>query len=138
MVTSGFIVTLSGMPLLPARGPLFWLGTPMILVMIINYVVAVLVSWPLYQTPMIAMFHGVSYVEALPRALPLVLVSMAAAALAMNPGMWWLMMSKFPMMPTEESILWFGTMFFTVFLAFLMAWPFNYLFVRRHQKAGLM
>lgn len=138
MVTSGFIVTLFGMPLVPARGSFFWLGTPMILLMIINYVVAVFVSWPLYQTPMIAMFHGVSYAEALPRALPLVLASMAAAALAMNPGMWWLMMSKFPMMPTEESILWFGTMFFTVFLAFLMAWPFNYLFVRRYQKAGLM
>ena len=138
MVASGFITTLFGLPLIPARGPLFWLGTPMILVMIINYVVAVLVSWPLYQTPMIAMFHGVSYQEALPRALPVVLASMAAAALAMNPGMWWLMMSKAPMMPTEESILWLGTMFFSVFLAFLVAWPFNYLFVRQRRKAGLM
>ncbi|MCA9972104.1 MAG: DUF4396 domain-containing protein, partial [Anaerolineales bacterium] len=138
MVTSGFVVTLFGMPLIPARGPLFLLGTPMILLMAINYAVAVLVSWPLYQTPMLAMFHGISYARALPRALPLVLISMAAAALAMNPGMWWLMMSKLPMMPTEESILWFGVMFFTVFLAFLLAWPFNYVFVRRQQKAGLM
>lgn len=138
MVTSGFIATLFGLPLVPARGLLFWLGTPMILLMIINYVVAVLVSWPLYQTPMVAMFQGISYRQALSRALPLVLASMAAAALAMNPGMWWLMMSKLPMMPTEESILWFGVMFFTVFLAFLLAWPLNYLFVRRQQKAGVM
>ncbi|HEX6383750.1 MAG TPA: DUF4396 domain-containing protein [Anaerolineae bacterium] len=138
MVATGFIVTLSGMPLLVFRGPLFWIGAPMILTMIINYVVAVLVSWPLYQTPMIAMFYGVSYREALPKALPLVLLSMLAAAMAMDPGMWWFMMSKFPMMPTEESILWFGTMFFTVFLAFLMAWPLNYLFVRRQRKVGLM
>ncbi|MCB8985720.1 MAG: DUF4396 domain-containing protein [Ardenticatenaceae bacterium] len=138
MVTAGFVVTLFGMPLIPSRGPLFWLGNPMVLVMVINYVTAVLISWLLYQTPMIAMFYGLSYSKALPKALPLVLISMAAAALAMNPGMWWMMMSKLPMMPTEESILWFGTMFFTVFLAFLSAWPFNYVFIRRQQKAGFM
>ena len=138
MVTAGFVTTLFGMPLVPSRGPLFWVGTPMILVMIINYVTAVLISWLLYQTPMLAMFYGLPYRKALPKALPLVLISMAAAALAMNPGMWWMMMSKLPMMPTEESILWFGTMFFTVFLAFLSAWPFNYVFIRRQQKAGFM
>jgi hypothetical protein len=63
---------------------------------------------------------------------------MTAAALAMNPGMWWYMMNKIPMMPTEESILWFGVMFTTGFLAFLMAWPVNYVLVRRHRKSGLM
>ncbi|MCE7981779.1 MAG: DUF4396 domain-containing protein [Caldilinea sp. CFX5] len=102
------------------------------------YVVAVLISWPLYQTPMIAMFHGISYREALPKALPVVLISMLAAAIAMDPAMWYYMMSNMPMMPNEESILWFGTMFFTVFLAFLVAWPFNYLFVRRQRKSGMM
>ncbi|HSO27289.1 MAG TPA: DUF4396 domain-containing protein, partial [Anaerolineales bacterium] len=68
----------------------------------------------------------------------MVLLSMTAAALAMNPGMWWLMMSKIPMMPTEESILWFGVMFFTGFLAFLMAWPLNYVLVRLQRKSGMM
>ncbi|MFZ6028675.1 MAG: DUF4396 domain-containing protein [Chloroflexota bacterium] len=139
MIATGFIVTQLGAPLLPSRLPvLFLLGTPMILIMIINYVVAVLVSWLLFQTPMLASFLGLSYVETLPRSLSMVLVSMSAAALAMNPGMWWLMMSKVPMMPTEESILWFGVMFFTAFLALLMAWPFNYLLVRRQRKSGLM
>jgi len=51
MVATGFLITLFGMPLIPARGPLFWLGTPMILLMIINFLIAVLVSWPLFQTP---------------------------------------------------------------------------------------
>jgi hypothetical protein len=138
MVTTGFLVTLFGMPLFPLEGWFFWLGTPMILTMIINYVVAVLISWPLFQAPMIAMFYGISYREALPKALPLVLASMLAAAIAMDPGMWYYMMSNIPMMPMEESILWFGTMFFTVFLAFIMAWPLNYLFVRQHRKSGLM
>ena len=64
--------------------------------------------------------------------------SMLAAAVGMNPSMWWMMMAKIPMMPTEESILWFGTMFFTVFVAFLIAWPLNYYFVREQRKAGLM
>ncbi|MFW6070018.1 MAG: DUF4396 domain-containing protein [bacterium] len=138
MVTSGYLITLLGMPLIPMNNVAFLLGTPMILVMIINYVVAVVVAWLLYQTPMMAVMYDVSYQEALPKAFPLVAASMAAAAIGMNPSMWWFMMSKFPMMPSEESILWFGTMFVTVFLAFLIAWPLNYYFVREQRKAGLM
>ena len=61
-----------------------------------------------------------------------------AAALGMNPAMWLLMMDHIPMMPTEESILWFGTMFVTAFAAFLIAWPFNYWMVRVQRKSGLM
>jgi hypothetical protein len=138
MVTSGYLVTLFGMPLIPMRGDAFLLGTPMILVMIINFIVAVVVAWLVYQTPMMATMHKKPYREALPMAFPIVVTSMLAAAAGMNPGMWWFMMSKFPMMPTEESILWFGTMFFTVFLAFLAAWPLNYYFIRTQRKAGLM
>jgi hypothetical protein len=138
MVASGFVATLLGLPLIPSQGPLFFLGSPMILVMILNYVVAVLISWLVFQTPMLAQFTGQTYGATLGQALPLVLASMTAAALAMNPGMWWWMMSKLPMMPTEESILWFGVMFTTALLAFLLAWPLNYVLVRRGQKSGLM
>jgi hypothetical protein len=138
MVTTGYLVTLFGMPLIPMHNVAFLLGTPMILVMIINYVVAVVVAWLVFQTPMMATMHQKPYREALPMAFPIVVTSMLAAAAGMNPGMWWFMMSKFEMMPTEESILWFGTMFFTVFLAFLTAWPLNYYFIRTQRKAGLM
>lgn len=139
MVATGYLMTLFGMPLIPNQlDGLFWLGAPMVLVMIANYVVAVLVSWPLFQTPMIAMFHGLPYRDALPKALPIVLVSMASVSLAMFPGMWWLMMMNLEQMPDEESILWFGVMYATVFLGFLMSWPFNYAFVRAQRKSGLM
>lgn len=138
MILSGFVTTWLGAPLIPNQSELFIFGTPMILIMIINYVVAVLVSWPLFQTPMLAMFYGEGYTDALPHALPMVLISMAAAALGMNPAMWLLMMDHIPMMPTEEAILWFGVMFVTVFAAFLIAWPFNYLLVRKQRKSGLM
>jgi hypothetical protein len=138
MIATGFVITFLGMPLFPAQGPLFFVGTPMVITMIINYIVAVLVSWPLFQAPMIAMFYGISYRDALPKALPMVLISMSAAALGMNPWMWGLMMWHIPMSPTEESILWFGTMFFTAFTAFLIALPFNYLLVRNQRKSGMM
>ena len=132
------ITTLLGVPLFPNRGTLFFLGSPMIVLMIINYVVAVVISWLVFQTPMLAMFYGEDYASALPKALPMVLISMLAAALGMNPAMWLLMMDHIPMMPTEESILWFGTMFVTAFAAFLIAWPFNYWMVRVQRKSGLM
>lgn len=138
MVATGYLLTLFGIPLFPNHSPLFWLLAPMVVVMIADYLVAVLIAWPLYQTPMIGMFRGLSYRKALPIALPVVLGSMAAVSLAMFPGMWWLMMWNLPMMPNEESILWFGVMFFTVFLGLLIAWPFNYLFVRGRLKSGMM
>jgi hypothetical protein len=140
MVSTGFVMTLFGLPLIRNSLPsgLFLLGTPMILVMIVNYVVAVLIAWPLFQTPMLAMFHRRSYRQALLPALPIVLLSMASVSLAMFPGMWWLMMWNLPMMPSEENIVWFGVMFFTVFMGFLISWPFNYLFVRSQRKSGLM
>lgn len=138
MIFTGYLVTLFGMPLIPMQNVAFLLGTPMILVMIINYVVAVVVAWFLFQTPMMAVMYDVSYREALPKAFPLVAASMLAAAIGMNPSMWWFMMSKSPMMPSEESILWFGIMFFTAFVAFLIAWPLNYYFIREQRKAGLM
>jgi hypothetical protein len=139
MIVTGYLITFFGMPLFPNQlDGIFLLGTPMIVTMIINYVAAVVISLLVFQTPMLAMFHGLSYGETLPKALPMVLISMTFAALAMNPSMWWLMMWNIPMMPTEESILWFGVMFFTAFLAFLMAWPANYVLVRLHRKSGLM
>ncbi|MDT8304727.1 MAG: DUF4396 domain-containing protein [Anaerolineae bacterium] len=138
MVTSGYLVTLFGIPLIPMQSAAFLLGTPMILIMIINYVVAVVVAWLVFQTPMMATMHKKPYREALPLAFPIVVTSMLAAAVGMDPSMWWFMMSKFNMMPSEESVLWFGTMFFTVFLAFLAAWPLNYYFIRTQRKAGLM
>lgn len=139
MIASGYLVTLFGTPLYPSQLPvLFLLGTPMIVIMIVNYVAAVLISWLLFQTPMLAMFYGLSYRATLMKALPMVVISMTFAALAMNPGMWVLMMWDMPMMPTEESILWIGIMFFTGFLAFLMALPANYVLIRRQRKSGLM
>ena len=140
MVATAFVMTTVGLPMVPnnALGDLFWLGAPMILVMAANYIVAVLISWPLYQTPMQSMLHGVPYGRALPIALPIVLVSMASVSLGMFPGMWWLMMLDLPMMPDDESILWFGVMFFTVFLGFLISWPFNYALVRAQRKSGMM
>ncbi len=40
------------------------------------------------------------------------------------------------MMPTEEWILWFGIIFYTVFLGLLVSWPFSYVFVRTQRKLG--
>jgi hypothetical protein len=87
---------------------------------------------------MMAMYTNKPYRETLGKSLPMVLISMTFAAIGMNPLMWYLMMSKIPMMPTEESILWFGVMFFTAFTALLAAWPLNYVLIRKQNKSGLM
>lgn len=140
MIATSWVMTFFGLPLFPNSLPagLMLLGSPMIWSMIAAYLVAVLVSWLLYQTPMIAMFHDQQYRRALWTALPVVLASMSSVSVAMFPGMWWLMMSNLPMMPSEESILWFGVMAWTVVAGTLIAWPTNYALVRTRRKSGLM
>lgn len=140
MITTAWSMTFFGLPLLPNHlpGGLMLLGSPMIWAMIGAYLVAVGVSWLLFQTPMIAMFHGRPYRRAPWTALPVVLASMTSVSVVMFPGMWWLMMANLPMMPSEESILWFGVMAWTVVGGSLIAWPTNYALVRARRKSGLM
>lgn len=140
MITTSWLMTFFGLPLWPNHLPagLMLLGSPMIWSMIGAYVVAVAGSWLLYQTPMIAMFRGQPYRRALWTALPVVLASMTSVAAVMFPGMWWLMMDNLPQMPSEESVLWFGVMAWTVVAGALLAWPTNYALVRARRKSGLM
>lgn len=136
MIATAFLLTYFGMPLLVFGGPFFWLGSSMILLILIVYVVAFLVSWLVFHIPMFQDSFDLDIGDAARRGALAVGVNMTSVAVGMMGGMWLLMMRNLPMMPDEEEILWFGVMVFATLIGFLIAWPVNGWLVRKNVKPG--
>lgn len=136
MIATAFGLTYFGMPLVVFEGPLFALGSSMVLLMAIVYVVAFLVSWIVFHVPMVQDSMGLDQRAAAKHGLLAVGVSMTSVSLGMMVMMWYLMMLNLPMMPGDDSILWFGVMVFSTLVGFLIAWPVNGLLVRKNVKPG--
>ncbi|WP_459191894.1 DUF4396 domain-containing protein [Halosimplex sp. J119] len=136
MVATAFVLTYFGMPLAVFEGRLFALGSSMVLTMAVVYVVAFLVSWVVFHVPMIQDSMGMGRQDAARHGLLTVAVSMTSVSVGMMTMMYVLMMLNLPMMPGDDSILWYGVMAFSVLVGFLVAWPVNGLLVRRRIKPG--
>ncbi|ESP89817.1 DUF4396 domain-containing protein [Candidatus Halobonum tyrrellensis] len=136
MVAVAFLLTYFGMPLVVFDGPLFALGSSMVLTMAIVYVVALLVSWQVFHVPMFEESMGLDRGAATRQSLLAVVVSMTSVSVGMMTMMWVLMMLNLPMMPGDDNVLWFGVMVFSTLVGFLIAWPVNGLLVRRNVKPG--
>ncbi|MFD1587937.1 DUF4396 domain-containing protein [Halorientalis brevis] len=136
MIATAFLLTFFGMPLVVFEGPLFALGSSMVLLMAIVYVVAFLVSWVVFHVPMFEDALGLDQESAVRRGLLAVAVSMTSVSVGMMGSMWLLMMLNLPMMPGDDNILWYGVMVFSTLIGFLIAWPVNGLLVRRNVKPG--
>jgi hypothetical protein len=63
---------------------------------------------------------------------------MAAVSLGMMTTAWWMLMAHSPMMPKEDQILWFGSMWLASSIGFVIAWPLNWPMVRARLKTGAM
>lgn len=140
MIAIGFIFVWFGFPLFygeAMEGPFFWLGSGMPIMMIAMYVFAVLLAWWLVQYPMKKnMMPGMSNKEVSKMAFFTTALSMLAVSLGMMSVSWYMLMNKIPMMPKEDDVLWFTSMWLASFIGFLVAWPFNWIFIRKHLKPG--
>jgi hypothetical protein len=73
------------------------------------------------------------------RALGVTALSMAAVELGMATTSWWMLMERQPMMmPHEDEILWFFSLWLASTVGFLIAWPLNWPMVRTRLKMGAM
>ncbi|NJW55392.1 DUF4396 domain-containing protein, partial [Salinimicrobium oceani] len=110
------------------EGPFFWLGAGMPIMMIAMYVLAVLIAWALVQYPMKKnMMPGMSNKQISKMAFITTALSMLAVSLGMMTTSWYMLMDKIPMMPKEDDVLWFASMWLASFIGFLIAWPINWL-----------
>lgn len=140
MIVIGFIMVWFGFPLFfgPGwEGPFFWLGSGMPIMMIAMYVLAVLIAWALVQYPMKKnMMPGMSNKQISKMAFITTALSMLAVSLGMMTTSWYMLMDKIPMMPKEDDVLWFASMWLASFIGFLIAWPINWLFIKNKLKPG--
>lgn len=119
-----------------ADGWQFLFGAGMPQMMFWMYVLAVAGAWLLATIPMRAMMSHKDASAVAWSALGGTALGMAAVSIGMMTGAWWLMMSKNPMMPKEDDIMWLGTFWFAATVGFLIAWPLNWPMVRTHMKSG--
>jgi hypothetical protein len=84
------------------------------------------------------MMRGAIPREAAWRTLGVTSLSMAAVSLGMMTTAWWMLMAHSPMMPKEDQILWFGSMWLASSIGFVIAWPLNWPMVRARLKTGAM
>jgi MFS family permease len=142
MVAVGWTFAYYGFPLFFgewADGWWFLFGAGMPLMMIGMYVGAVLLAWPFVQTGMMAMMKQASHREVMWRALGVTALSMAAVSLGMMTTSWFMMMERHPMMmPHEDEILWFISLWLASTVGFYIAWRLNWPMVRTHLKPGTM
>lgn len=138
IATAYLLETFIGLPLQVIDGSFYWFGNGMILTIAISYGVAVIVSLFVFQAPMFAQQRKQSYKKVLKIALVAVLASMTSVSLGMMTLMYFMHMWWLPMVPEEDDLAWFGSMFFSTLIGAVIAMPINYLLVRRGIKVGEM
>lgn len=143
MIAIGWFFAYYGFPLLfgewAADGWQFLFGAGMPWMMAGMYLGAVAVAWPLVQLHMQAMVQGATTKAVLWRALGVTALSMAAVSLGMMTMTWFMMMEREPMMmPHEDELMWFVSIWLGSAIGFLIAWPLNWPMVRTRLKSGAM
>jgi hypothetical protein len=114
----------------------FWAGAGMPIMMFGMYLGALLLVIFLVQYPMKNSMMEMKDGMTLLKGLKVAFLSMTAVSLGMMTMSWWMMMVHIPMMPKEDDVLWFGTMWLASFVGFLVAWPLNWIMIRKNIKHG--
>ena len=141
MVLAVFLLAYRGFPIVQLDGPFFWLGSSMILMMVLMYLVAFVAMLLVFHTPMTMRERKItSYGRALLAGLPIMAGTMAAESVGMMPAMWWAQMSFLPgmQMPTDDDLTMWGTLLIAAVVGFVVVLPFNYVWVKRGRKMGMM
>lgn len=140
MIAVGYLFVWYGFPIFFGEWIsefIFWLGAGMPIMMFAMYIFAVLIAWPLVQYPMkMSMMPKMKKGMLVKMAFITTALSMLAVSLGMMSGSWYMLMKHIQMMPKEDDILWFGSLWLASFVGFLVAWPFNWLMIRKHLKPG--
>ncbi len=139
MIAIGFVFVWFGFPIFYSNSlgsSASWLGAGMPIMMFAMYVLAVLIVWPMVQFPMKKMMMKMPEKKIIKMAFVTTALSMASVSLGMMTMAWWMMMYHLPMMPKDDDILWFGSMWLASIVGFLVAWPLNWIMIRKQLKPG--
>ncbi|MGY5849672.1 DUF4396 domain-containing protein [Salegentibacter sp. F14] len=139
MIAIGYLLAYFGFPIFYSEGiseGVFWLGAGMPVMMIIMYLGAIIVAALMVHYPMKETMMEMKDSLLIKQSFKMTFISMTMVSLGMMTFTWWFMMTHLPMMPAEDDILWFGTLWIASFTGFVVAWPFNWLMIRKEIKHG--
>lgn len=139
MIAIGYLLAFFGFPIFYSEAlnnTIFWLGAGMPIMMILMYVGAILVAALMVHYPMKKTMMEMKDSILLKSSFKMTFISMSLVSLGMMSFTWWFMMDHLPMMPKEDDVLWFGTLWVASFTGFLVAWPFNWIMIRKQLKNG--
>lgn len=136
MAAFDFLWYVRGIPVLQLKSPLFWLGNPMIIQMVLSYIAALAINLLLFQSVMNSRKKDIPYSRALNKTLLPVFISMTTMFLGMMPVMWWLQMKYLPVMPEADTLLWWGTLLISILAGTLLSYIANWEMVRLNLKEG--
>lgn len=139
MIAIGYLLAYFGFPINYSEAlndSIFWLGAGMPLMMIIMYVGAIVIAALMVHYPMKETMMEMKDSMLIKSSFKMTSISMTLVSLGMMTFTWWFMMTHLPMMPKEDDILWFGTLWMASSAGFIVAWPFNWLLIRKQIKHG--
>lgn len=139
MIAVAWLFAFFGFPVVYSEAfseTIFWLGAGMPVMMLGMYIGAIILAAFLVQFPMKKSMMEMENGEMLWSALKVTFLSMTAVSLGMMTFTWWMMMYHMPMMPQEDDVMWFGTIWIASFVGFLVAWPLNWIMIRKNLKNG--
>jgi hypothetical protein len=139
MIAIAYLLAYFGFPIFFSEAlndSVFWLGAGMPVMMIIMYLGAIIVAALMVHYPMKETMMEMKDSMLIKQSLRMTFISMTLVSLGMMTFTWWFMMTHLPMMPAEDDILWFGTLWIASFTGFVVAWPFNWIMIRKNIKHG--
>ncbi|MGH2457843.1 MAG: DUF4396 domain-containing protein, partial [Chloroflexota bacterium] len=140
MLVVSWLLLFWGLPMIVLHGPLFWVGNPMFLQIIITYVVVLLLHWLVMHAGMFARHADLGYLAAAKRAFVPAFLSMTAMTMGMMGFMWWIQMIDLMMehMARDDDVMWWGTTLFAILVGLLVALPVDHWLVQRDLEPGSM
>ncbi|MCF8012129.1 MAG: DUF4396 domain-containing protein [Clostridiales bacterium] len=138
MVAAAFLLAYFGMPLFTVPGFFFWLGSPMTQSIIWSYLVALIVNMFLFVPLMLRAKESSSYSDTVRDNTLTVFISMTSISIGMMSAMWLLQMRGLTVMPEEENLIWWGTVWAANLVGLVTGYIGNWPLVVKGRKIGTM
>lgn len=138
MVATAFLLALFGLPLLLFGGFFFWLGSPMTQAIIWSYLAALISLTFIFVPLMLRAKEPSAYRDTIRDNALTVFLSMTFISVGMMGIMWLLQMRGLSVMPEEETLVWWGTVYAANLAGLATGYIGNWSLVVRGRKKGSM
>ena|GEM_PF-906408 len=138
MVTVAFLLAYFGLPLFILEGPLFWLGSPMTQSILWSYLAALAVNIFIFVPLMLRSKEPSAYRDTVRDNALTVFFSMTAISIGMMGAMWLMQMRGLTVMPEEENLTWWATVWGANIIGLITGYIGNWPLVVRGRKIGTM